>query len=139
MSLSSGQFDDDEVMSEINVTPLVDVMLVLLIIFMITVPVLTHTVNVELPQVSTALQPIKPDTITLAVGAGGEIYWDRDRVDVAGLEQRLGQAAQQQPQPEFQLRGDRAVAYEHVVRVMAAVQRAGLTKLGFVTEPTAAR
>jgi len=129
-------FDDDSgVISEINMTPLVDVMLVLLIIFMITVPVLTHSVPLELPKVSHQKADVKPNTITLAVTADGSVYWDLDKLDEATLISRLQNAAAQQPQPVFQLKGDRTVAYEHVVKTLAAVQQAGINQLGFITEP----
>lgn len=130
-----GGADDNEVMSEINMTPLVDVMLVLLIIFIITVPVLTHSVKVDLPRADNTPNEIKPDTINLAVTENGLIHWNETTVTVEELEQRLQAMATQQPQPEIHLRGARTVAYEHVVQVMAAVQRAGILKLGFVTEP----
>lgn len=130
-----GGSDDSEVMSEINMTPLVDVMLVLLIIFIITVPVLTHSVKVDLPRADNTPNEIKPDTINLAVSDGGEIHWNELTISAEELDQRLQAAAAQQPQPEIHLRGARTVAYEHVVQVMAAVQRAGILKLGFVTEP----
>ncbi|MCR6650777.1 MAG: biopolymer transporter ExbD [Cellvibrionaceae bacterium] len=127
--------DDSEVMSEINMTPLVDVMLVLLIIFIITVPVLTHSVKVDLPRADNTLNEIKPDTINLAITDGGVIHWNEQTVSAEELDLRLQAVAAQQPQPEIHLRGARTVAYEHVVQVMAAVQRAGILKLGFVTEP----
>lgn len=130
-----GGADDNEVMSEINMTPLVDVMLVLLIIFIITVPVLTHSVKVDLPRADNTPNDIKPDTINLAVTENGAIHWNEMTITIEELEQRLQGMASQQPQPEIHLRGARTVAYEHVVQVMAAVQRAGILKLGFVTEP----
>lgn len=130
-----GGADDNEVMSEINMTPLVDVMLVLLIIFIITVPVLTHSVKVDLPRADNTPNDIKPDTINLAVTENGAIHWNEMTITIEELEQRLQGMATQQPQPEIHLRGARTVAYEHVVQVMAAVQRAGILKLGFVTEP----
>ena len=130
-----GGADDNDVMSEINMTPLVDVMLVLLIIFIITVPVLTHSVKVDLPRADNTPNEIKPDTINLAVTENGVIHWNEAALTVEELEQRLQALANQQPQPEIHLRGARTVAYEHVVQVMAAVQRAGILKLGFVTEP----
>ncbi len=131
-------FDDDSgVISEINMTPLVDVMLVLLIIFMITVPVLTHSIPLELPQVSHQPSQTKPDTVTLAVTADGSVYWNQDKLSREELSSRLAQAALLTPQPTFQLKGDRAVAYEHVVATLAVVQQAGITQLGFLTEPGA--
>ncbi len=129
-------FDDDSgVISEINMTPLVDVMLVLLIIFMITVPVLTHSIPLELPKVSNQPAQQKPDTVTLAIAADGAVYWNLDKISREDLQLRLQQAAAAQPQPVFQLKGDRSVAYEHVVSTLAAVQQAGITQLGFLTEP----
>jgi biopolymer transport protein ExbD len=131
-----GDFDNnDEVMSEINMTPLVDVMLVLLIIFIITVPVLTHSVEIELPRASNVPDTSKPTTVQLTVDASGQVYWNERKVSPAELATHLSAAAQASPQPEIQLRGDRTVAYEHVVKTMAAVQSAGILKLGFVTEP----
>jgi biopolymer transport protein ExbD len=131
-----GDFDNnDEVMSEINMTPLVDVMLVLLIIFIITVPVLTHSVEIDLPRASNQPNELKPTTVQLAVDAAGEVYWNESKVTAAELTTKLTAAAAANPQPEIHLRGDRTVAYEHVVKTMAAVQQAGILKLGFVTEP----
>ncbi len=135
MAFGGGPDDNNEVMSEINMTPLVDVMLVLLIIFIITVPVLTHSVKLDLPRADNTLNEIKPDTINLAVTEGGVIHWNETVITMEDLEQRLQAMAVQEPQPEIHLRGARTVAYEHVVQVMAAVQRAGILKLGFVTEP----
>jgi len=131
-----GDFDsNDEVMSEINMTPLVDVMLVLLIIFIITVPVLTHSVDIDLPRASNVPNELTPSTVQLAVDAAGDVYWNETKVTPAELAARLSAAAASSPQPEVHLRGDRTVAYEHVVKTMAAVQSAGILKLGFVTEP----
>ncbi len=131
-----GDFEhNDEVMSEINMTPLVDVMLVLLIIFIITVPVLTHSVNVDLPRASNQPTELKPQTVQLSVTASGEVFWNETKVDAAELNAKLLAAAAESPQPEIHLRGDKAVPYEHVVKTMAAVQQAGILKLGFVTEP----
>lgn len=135
MAFGGGLEEDNEVMSEINMTPLVDVMLVLLIIFIITVPVLTHSVKVDLPRADNTLNDIKPETVNLAVTAQGQIHWNETQVSLEELEQRLSAAAAQQPQPEIHIRGDRAADYEHVMKAMAAVQRAGILKLGFVTDP----
>ena len=136
MAFGGGLDDsDDEVVSDINMTPLVDVMLVLLIIFIITVPVLTHSVKLDLPQADNIPNEEKPDTIQLSVTATGELHWNESVIASAELEARLQESAQKQPQPEVHIRGDKAVAYEHVIKVMAAAQRAGLQKLGFVTEP----
>lgn len=125
----------DEVVSDINMVPLIDVMMVLLIIFIITVPVLTHTVKLDLPRVDNTPQAIKPEAIHLSISKDGGVFWNQDRLDEQQLQQRLQAAAQSEPQPEVFIRGDRKVQYEHVAKAMAAVQRAGLLKLGFVTEP----
>ena len=135
MAFGSGLDENDEAMSEINMTPLVDVMLVLLIIFIITVPVLTHSVKIDLPRADNTPNEIKPETVNLSVTADAAIHWNENVVTFDELEQRLQAAATQQPQPELHLRGDKTVAYEHVIKVMAAAQRAGVHKLGFVTEP----
>ncbi|WP_333797807.1 ExbD/TolR family protein [Rheinheimera sp.] len=137
MAFGSDFEQQDEVISEINMTPLVDVMLVLLIIFIITVPVLTHSVQVELPRASNSPADNKPSTIMLSVNAKGEVFWNDQQVTATELEAKLTAAASAKPQPDIQLRGDKTVAYEHVVKTMAAVQNAGLLKLGFVTEPSA--
>lgn len=126
--------NDTEVMSEINMTPLVDVMLVLLIIFIITVPVLTHTVKIELPTEAATPTELQPKSITLSVTEQAQLYWNDELITQSELERRLQQAASATPQPEFQLRGARQVDYEHVVHVMSAVQQAGITTLGFMTE-----
>ncbi len=135
MAFGGGLDDDDSPMSEINMTPLVDVMLVLLIIFMITVPVLTHSVKVDLPRSDNEPAEMKPETITLAVDAEGQVYWNETTIEPEVLERRLADEARKDPQPEIHIRGDRTADYEHVIRVMAASQRAGIQKLGFVTEP----
>ncbi|AUM10997.1 ExbD/TolR family protein [Ketobacter alkanivorans] len=135
MAFGGGLDDDDEVMSEINMTPLVDVMLVLLIIFILTVPVLTHTVNIDLPQANNAPNDVTPQTIALTVTADAAIHWNDEVISGEVLANRLQSVAAVRPQPEIQLRGDKAVAYQHVIAVMAAAQQAGIEKLGFVTEP----
>ncbi len=135
MAFGGGLEEHDEVVSEINMTPLVDVMLVLLIIFIITMPVLTHSVTLDLPRAQSEATTLKPETVTLAVTTSGDVHWNGEKLDPSGLEARLRAAAAQQPQPEVQIRGDRKVDYEHVIAVMAAAQQAGILKLGFVTEP----
>jgi len=129
------QDDSDEVMNEINMTPLVDVMLVLLIIFIITVPVMKHAVNIDLPRASNTVQDAKPETIRLSVDAAGQYYWNEAPLAETDLVPQLSAAAVRQPQPELHLRGDKAVRYERVALLMAAAQRAGLKKIGFITEP----
>lgn len=135
MSFGGGFDEEGEVMSEINMTPLVDVMLVLLIIFIITVPVITHSVKVDLPRADNSPNQIKPDTVNLAVDADGTLHWNKVVVSTNELDQRLAAEAQKKPQAEIHIRGDRKANYEEVLKVMAAVQRAGILKLGFVTEP----
>ncbi len=135
MAFGGGLDDDSEVMSEINMTPLVDVMLVLLIIFIITVPVLTHSVKVDLPRADNTPNELKPETVNLSVDAQGAIFWNEQQITREELEVRLATEASKQPQPEVHIRGDKAVSYEHVITTMAAVQRSGILKLGFVTEP----
>jgi biopolymer transport protein ExbD len=129
------QLDSDEVMSEINMIPFIDVMLVLLIIFIITVPVIKHAVNIELPQASMEKVLDKPENIRLSVDAEGIYYWNDQRVEDADFASRLTAAAAQDPQPELHIRGDKAVRYERVAQAMATAQRSGVRKIGFITEP----
>jgi biopolymer transport protein ExbD len=129
------QDDTDDVMNEINMTPMVDVMLVLLIIFIITVPVMKHAVNIDLPRASNTPQLVKPQTIRLSVNAAGEYYWNEQRVSETDMELRLKAEAAKLPQPELHIRGDKDARYELVAQAMAAAQRSGLHKIGFITEP----
>ncbi|WP_313076992.1 biopolymer transporter ExbD [Melaminivora sp.] len=129
------QDEADEVMNEINMTPLVDVMLVLLIIFIITVPVMKHAVPVDLPRAANQEEVIKPETIRLSVTADGTYHWNESTVDDAELEARLRTEAAKNPQPDLHIRGDKDVRYERVAQAMAAAQRAGVRKIGFVTDP----
>jgi biopolymer transport protein ExbD len=122
-------------MNEINMTPLVDVMLVLLIIFIITVPVMKHAINIDLPRASNVAQDAKPETIRLSVDAAGKYYWNEAPLADADLVSQLSASAVRQPQPELHIRGDKAVRYERVALLMAAAQQAGLRKIGFITEP----
>jgi len=129
---------DDEVIGAINTTPLVDVMLVLLIIFLITIPVVTHTVPVTLPHERNQPYKTKPDNINLAVDRDGNVYWGQVAVpDNATLVDKLKGVATQDPQPEVHIRGDEKARYEAVGKVILAAQRAGIAKVGFVTEPPA--
>ena len=130
------QDDADEVMNEINMTPLVDVMLVLLIIFIITVPVMKHAVPVDLPRASNEREVIKPETIRLSVTADGKFHWNESTISDDDLEPRLRVEAQKDPQPDLHIRGDKDVRYERVAQAMSAAQRAGVRKIGFVTDPT---
>ncbi len=135
MAFSTTDNDDGDVLSEINMIPLIDVMLVLLIVFIITVPVMKHSVNVDLPQASTQVNPDKPATVRLSVDSQGQYHWNEAAVSDAELQTRLEAAAQQSPQPDLHIRGDKAVRYERVAQAMATAQRAGVRKLAFVTEP----
>ena len=126
--------DDDAAMSEINMTPLVDVMLVLLIIFIITVPVMKHAVPVELPRASSQAPDPAVQSVRLTVDAQGDFYFNEARVSDEELDRLLREQAARQPQPQVQLTGDRSVRYERVAQALAAVQRAGLRNIGFVTE-----
>jgi biopolymer transport protein ExbD len=127
--------NDDDVMNEINMTPMVDIMLVLLIIFIITVPVMKHSVNIDLPRATNEAQNIKPETIRLSVDAQGNYFINETPIADADLAPRLKAAAGQNPQPELHIRGDKNVRYERVAQAMAAAQQAGLRKIGFITEP----
>ena len=132
------QDDTDEVMNEINMTPLVDVMLVLLIIFIITVPVMKHAVSVDLPSAVNQPERIKPETLRLSVAADGSYFLNGDPVNDSELERRLQAEGAKDPQPDLHNTGDQAVRYERVAQAMPAAQRAGVRKIGFVTEPQAA-
>ncbi len=137
MSVGSMSDEEDRSMAEINTTPLVDVMLVLLIIFLVTVPVITQSVGVRLPVETNLPRQTKPENIELSVTRDGDVYWGMARVrDNDELVDRLKKAAVMQPQPEVHIRGDHAGRYEFVGRVVFAAQRAGILKVGFVTEPS---
>ena len=128
--------DDDKPMSEINTTPLVDVMLVLLIIFLITVPVITQSVKVELPKAANIPTQTKPENINIAVDAEGNVFWNTAQLpSQEALLERIKQIAVLDPQPEIHVRGDRNTAYEHIGRVIVTCQRGGIQKVGFITEP----
>jgi biopolymer transport protein ExbD len=128
--------DDEEVVSTINTTPLVDVMLVLLIIFLITIPVVTTSIPVQLPKERNEIRETKPENITLSVDKEGRIYWNELRIDTTtALIDRLKKIAVLTPQPEVQIRGDGGARYEGVGRIIYAAQRAGIAKVGFITEP----
>ena len=125
----------DDVMNEINMTPLVDVMLVLLIIFIITVPVMKHAVNIDLPRATNIVQDTKPETIRLSVNADGAYFWNEQKIEDAALPTLLKAGAAKSPQPDLHIRGDKAVRYERVAEAMATAQQAGIKKIGFITEP----
>ncbi|MFY9513897.1 MAG: biopolymer transporter ExbD [Rubrivivax sp.] len=129
---------EDQFNNSINTTPLVDVMLVLLIIFLITIPVVTQTIKLELPKEKNIPLQTKPENIVLAVNREGEIYWGTERLpDIEALVTRLKVEAVKEPQPEVHIRGDSEVRYEAVGRTVVACQRAGIFKVGFITEPPA--
>jgi biopolymer transport protein ExbD len=137
MNVSSGDMGDDEKpMSDINTTPLVDVMLVLLIIFLITIPVITQSVKVDLPKAANIPTQTKPENVNIAVDKDGNVYWNTLLVPTQeALLERIKSVAVLDPQPEIHVRGDRATAYEHVGRVIVLAQRGGIQKVGFITEP----
>ena len=134
--LNSGARSQD--MAEINMIPLIDVMLVLLVIFIITAPLLTHAVKVELPQASSTPNPPKPETINLSIQADGSVFWNAEPVDSTAWKTHMDAAAKQTPQPEIHIRADGNLAYKHVVRIMSDAAKIGLTRIGFVTDPRAA-
>ena len=135
--MAFGGFNDKQQagpMADINVTPMVDVMLVLLVIFIITAPLFTHAIKLDLPNAQSAPAPTEPTTISLSINGAGAVFWNNDAVTLDDLTTRLATAAKQQPQPQVQLRADKGTRYEVIAQVMAAAQGNGITKLGFVTE-----
>ncbi|MBW8372042.1 MAG: biopolymer transporter ExbD [Thiobacillus sp.] len=124
--------------AEINMIPLIDVMLVLLVIFIITAPLMTHAVKVDLPVASSQPNEVRPETINLSIKADGSVYWNAEVVDATAWQARMDAAAQQTPQPEIHIRADGDLAYRNVAQIMADAAHAGLTKLGFVTDPKGA-
>jgi biopolymer transport protein ExbD len=135
MAMGSLSEADDDFNPEINTTPLVDVMLVLLVIFIITIPVMNQSVKIDLPRAAGQPDQRKPESINLAIDAGGKLYWNAEMIDAAQLKTRIALASAASPQPELHLRAERTTPYEKVAQVMAAAQSGGLTKMGFVTEP----
>ena len=139
MSMNVGQATDeeDQVVSAINTTPLVDVMLVLLIIFLITIPVVTTSIKVRLPHEQNQIRITKPENVIISVDRAGRVYiYDTPVRGTRDLIDRMKVFAKKDPQPEVQIRGDGAASYEGVGRVIYAVQRSGITKVGFITDPT---
>jgi biopolymer transport protein ExbD len=137
MGMTVGSSDaEDEVISTINTTPLVDVMLVMLIIFLITIPVVVKSVTLELPRERNQPTQTKPENIVIAVNRDGNVFWNDQLVpEGPKLLEQLKQIAVKQPQPEVHIRGDRGARYEFIGRVVFACQRAGILKIGFITEP----
>jgi biopolymer transport protein ExbD len=136
MAMNVGSADEDEAISAINTTPLVDVMLVLLIIFLITIPVVVTSIPVDLPKERNEVRETKPENIVLSVDQSGSIYWNDLRIaSTAALIDRLKKISVLSPQPEVQIRGDGRANYTGVGRIIYACQRAGIAKVGFITEP----
>jgi biopolymer transport protein ExbD len=136
MNVGSPDGGEDEVVSAINTTPLVDVMLVLLIIFLITIPVVTHTVPVKLPKETNIPTQTKPENINLSINKDGDIFWNEQPIaDFPALVERLKTVAVKVPQPEVHIRGDADARYEFVGKVVMSCERAGIFKIGFITEP----
>lgn len=126
-------------MAEINMIPLIDVMLVLLVIFIITAPLLTHAVKVDLPRASSQPNLTLPEHIAISINAAGAVYWSGERVDRAELRQRLAAASQREPKPDIHLRADKATPYQALAEVMADAAKAGMNRIGFVSDPNEAK
>jgi biopolymer transport protein ExbD len=136
MAIQFSENSEDELLASINTTPLVDVMLVLLIIFLITVPVVTHTVPVQLPRETNQPTQTKPQNINVSVDADGNIYWNQQKMSGLGdLQKRMLAVSTEQPQPEVHIWGDQNAHYQAVGEVLLAAQRAGIQKVGFITQP----
>jgi biopolymer transport protein ExbD len=136
MSMSSGSSEEAGIMSEINTTPLVDIMLVLLIIFLITIPVITKTVPVQVPKAVNIPTVTKPENITVSIDKNGDVYWGQEHVPaMSQLVDMIEREAVKQPQPEIHIRADADTDYKNVGKVIAAINKGGLIKVGFITEP----
>ncbi|MEO8038306.1 MAG: biopolymer transporter ExbD [Betaproteobacteria bacterium] len=136
--MNFGGFDGDSgarPTPEINMVPLIDVMLVLLIIFIVTAPLLTHAVKIRLPSASNQVNLEKPETVTLSLDAAGGVFWNDQPIEEAQLAARFAEAAARIPQPELHLRAEKTTEYQRIAAVMAGAQSAGLTRVGFITEP----
>ena len=120
---------------EINMVPLIDVMLVLVIIFMVTAPLMTHAVKVDLPKATSQRNEVKPQTISLSIDASGALYWNKEKADWTSLSDRLRAESAKDPQPELHIRADENTAYKKVAELMSEASKVGLTKIGFVTDP----
>lgn len=137
--MAFGSFDSrnhQSPMAEINVVPLVDVMLVLLVIFIITAPLLTNAVKIDLPKASSSANITRPDHIEFGIREDGSLFWSGEQVQKDSLPQRFALEAKKQPQPELHIRADKAAHYEQVAQVMSMAAKAGLTRIGFVTDPS---
>ena len=138
MAMKMPSDEESGVLSEINTTPLVDVMLVLLIIFLITIPVVNTSIQVALPKETHQIRETKPENIVISVDTAGNVYWyDAKITSKADLAARMGKIAKMDPQPELQIRGDSRANYDGVGKVLYAAQKAGVVKVGFITEPPA--
>ncbi len=135
MAMGSLSDSEEDFNPEINTTPLVDVMLVLLIIFIITIPVMNNSININLPRATDTPEQAKPENINLDIDAEGKIYWNTQVIDAAELNSRIAVAATKYPQPELHLRAERTTQYEKIAQIMAAAQSGGLGKIGFITDP----
>ena len=136
--MAFGTFDaaeDNAAPTEINMVPLIDVMLVLLVIFIVTAPLLTHAVKIDLPRATSSANLTKPDNVRLDLDAAGRVFWNGEPVDAEALTQRLAAAAARRPQPELHIRAERTTPYEKVAQIMSAAARQGLVRIGFVTAP----
>ncbi len=120
---------------EINMVPLIDVMLVLVIIFMVTAPLMTHAVKVDLPKASSQRNEVKPETISVSNDAKGDLYWNKEKLGWSELPAQMQSASAANPQPELHVRADENTAYKRITEVMSAASRVGLTRIGFVTDP----
>jgi biopolymer transport protein ExbD len=127
--------DGSRPMAEINMIPLIDVMLVLLIIFIVTAPLLTHAIKINLPNATSQPNLEKPETVTLSIDANGGMFWNDRQVTDAQLEMNLADAARRTPQPELHLRAEKTTQYQKLAEVMSAARNAGMAKIGFITEP----
>jgi biopolymer transport protein ExbD len=136
MSFGSFNSNQQQAKAEINVVPLVDVMLVLLVIFIITAPLLTHSVKIDLPKAASTPNITKPDHVELAIREDGSLYWNGEAVPKESLAARFEIEAKKEPQPELHIKADGTSKYEKVAQVMSIAAKTGLTKIGFVTDPT---
>ena len=137
--MAFGSLSDSDVggdLAEINMIPLIDVMLVLLVIFIVTAPLLTHAVKVDLPKANSTPNLTQPDNVQLAIDAQSRVYWNGEPVDAAAPAERIRAAAARVPQPELHMRAEAATSYEKVAQVMSEAARHGLTRIGFVTDPS---
>lgn len=127
--------DGDDAIAEINMIPLIDLMLVLLVIFIVAAPLLQHAVNIDLPRASSSPVDVKPEVIRLSIDSNARLFWNGVPMEAAGLTQRLFSEAARSPQPELHLAAARSTPYEKVAEVMSAAARAGITRIGFITDP----